>query len=846
MAKKAGAALMVCSYNLFHAPWFSRALGTTPAGERRADPNSDFLKKLDTGFRPFAAAVSYTPNQVFIGNLDPSRMPERPWYDVKERGSATGAFGDILDETVLYGLMKYADVFNLILLEQAFSSLAADNLASLPAMAGADLSSLEKGAESAEIDAAIAEGAFPLYAGDTLAGCVKAAHPSDENLSAHTMTENLASKATAVYAVRRLNLLRGTGGGDINYIIETSEEACGDMNQRGGGNFAKAIGELAGLTEATGSDTRSFCAGPVHGLIQAASLVSAGTFENVVVTAGGTTAKLAMNAKKHLAKGLPVLEDVMGSFAVLVGPADGQGLDIRTDAVGIHRIGSGAAPQAVIGDLVAAPLEKAGLAFADIDTYAPELHNPEVTEEAGAGNVTLQNMKMIAAMAVMKKQLERPAMNDFISAHGVSGWAPTQGHIPSGIPALGWFITWAKAGTFRRGMVIGKGSLFLGRMTNLFDGVSVILESGMPDTAQVRTAKTAETIAPAGAGADTVTLGFTVTGAEVPAEELQQAAEAYAKKAGNRAVKIYSSEDPGKNHAAMDKDLVDGIIDGALTFHYTFPVGTATTGLVYPPQGDTPLFIATTTGTTSTNRVNAMVLNALQGRAVARAWGIEDPAIGFLNLEGASEALRRIRRLASNHYSIRIAGSSRNADDLLRGNDILKGTCDVLVCDSLTGNALVKILAAGNTGGEVETTGAGYGCGLAHGKPVGIISRATSGSVAAAALEYLERMIRGGYAAALEAERSAAAEAGLDDLPGSVAIQKTTGTEEVEAAGPEKTPVDAEIDGIDVLTLEDAVRELLRNGIYCESGMGCTGPVVMVAKENKEKAKRILSDRAFL
>ena len=31
----------------------------------------------------------------------------------------------------------------------------------------------------------------------------------------------------------------------IDYIIECSEEAFGDMNQRGGGNLAKAIGRNA-------------------------------------------------------------------------------------------------------------------------------------------------------------------------------------------------------------------------------------------------------------------------------------------------------------------------------------------------------------------------------------------------------------------------------------------------------------------------------------------------------------------------------------------------------------------------------------------------------------------------
>ena len=67
------------------------------------------------------------------------------------------------------------------------------------------------------------------------------------------------------------------------------------MNQRGGGNFAKAAAEIAGLTNTTGSDARGFCAAPTHALIEAASLVKAGTYKTVIVTGGGCTAKLGMN-----------------------------------------------------------------------------------------------------------------------------------------------------------------------------------------------------------------------------------------------------------------------------------------------------------------------------------------------------------------------------------------------------------------------------------------------------------------------------------------------------------------------------------------------------------------------
>ena len=57
------------------------------------------------------------------------------------------------------------------------------------------------------------------------------------------------------------------------------------------------------------------------------------------------------------------------------------------------------------------------------------------------------------------------------------GWAPTQGHIPSGAPCLGFVRDDILAGKIKNAMVVGKGSLFLGRMTNLFDGVSFVVEA---------------------------------------------------------------------------------------------------------------------------------------------------------------------------------------------------------------------------------------------------------------------------------------------------------------------------------------------------------------------------------
>jgi hypothetical protein len=62
----------------------------------------------------------------------------------------------------------------------------------------------------------------------------------------------------------------GVDKNDIEYVVDCAEEACGDMNQRGGGSLAKSAAEIAGLARATGSDCRSFCAGPAHAIVEAA------------------------------------------------------------------------------------------------------------------------------------------------------------------------------------------------------------------------------------------------------------------------------------------------------------------------------------------------------------------------------------------------------------------------------------------------------------------------------------------------------------------------------------------------------------------------------------------------
>ena len=63
---------------------------------------------------------------------------------------------------------------------------------------------------------------------------------------------------------------------------------------------------------------------------------------------------------------------------------------------------------------------------------------------------------------------------------------------------------------------------------------------------------------------------------------------------------------------------------------------------------------------------------------------------------------------------------------------------------------------------------------------------------------------------------------------------------------PKKRVVTFPIAGIDILELENACKALWKQGIYSESGMGCTGPIVLVPEEVSDKAIEILKKAEFM
>jgi betaine reductase len=75
----------------------------------------------------------------------------------------------------------------------------------------------------------------------------------------------------------------------------------------------------------------------------------------------------------------------------------------------------------------------------------------------------------------MSKEITPAQVPEFTAAHGMPGYSPTQGHIASAIPFLGHALDGLRTGEMQRVMFLAKGSLFLGRMTQMADGLSFIL-----------------------------------------------------------------------------------------------------------------------------------------------------------------------------------------------------------------------------------------------------------------------------------------------------------------------------------------------------------------------------------
>ncbi len=356
-----------------------------------------------------------------------------------------------------------------------------------------------------------------------------------------------------------------------------------------------------------------------------------------------------------------------------------------------------------------------------------------------------------------------------------------------------------------------------------------------------------------GSFAKKVKIGLTTHGSEHGVDEMVKAAEMAKSKYGDFDIvligpkvdcnlEVVEAKDAEEGHKKMVELLEKKQLDGCVTQHFDFPIGVSTVGRLTTPALGKELILATTTGTTSVHRVEGMIKNAISGIAVAKSVGIEDPTVGILNIDGARGVERALKDLQDGGYKFKFSESLRaDGGAVMRGNDILAGTPDVMVCDSLTGNLLVKIFSSFTTGGNYETVGYGYGPGIGenYDKLINIVSRASGAPLIAEALRYCSLCAKNDALGKATSEFKAAKAAGLDDIIGKIlSKEKPAVTEEVKM--PPKKVVTFAIPGIDILELEDACKALWKEGIYSESGMGCTGPIVLVPDDEGDKAIEIL------
>ena len=337
---------------------------------------------------------------------------------------------------------------------------------------------------------------------------------------------------------------------------------------------------------------------------------------------------------------------------------------------------------------------------------------------------------------------------------------------------------------------------------------------------------------------------------------------AAAKMAADRGVDVYyigTLEAPGvttvhvanedEGHKKMDELLANHEVDGAVTMHYPFPIGVSTVGRVITPAKGKQMFVANTTGTSSTDRIEGMIKNTIAGIITAKACGIAEPTVGILNVDGSRQTEMALNKLREGGYNFQWATSARSdGGSVLRGNDVLLGTPDIMVMDSLTGNVMIKMLSSFTTGGTFESTGYGYGPGIGQGYEnlVLIVSRASGAPLIANALEYAAQLVKGKVFEIAKAEYAAAEKAGLSKILADRKASAAPAAAAEEVKAPPAEPCTASIPGVEVMDLEDAVKVLWKAGIYAESGMGCTGPIVMMAPANLEKSKELLKAAGYI
>ena len=266
-----------------HTPGLLR-YGSKPTRELAKEPA--LIDDVQRHLRSFQDAVAYPPNQVFIGNHAPEwlwEVPEPHWRHGDEGARPEGPAGRIVGEDAFWGLLRAADEFGLIDIERTRLERSRALLAETGLFSDGELERVVRRGSATSS----AEGALTLHAADgAVVGRIASGYPGDSTQTADVLLENLACKGSGALALKELLRQVDMAPSEVEYVLGCGEEAVGDRYQRGGGSISKAMAEMAGCAQATGSDVKAFCCAPVHALVLAGALVQSGVYLNVIVVGG--------------------------------------------------------------------------------------------------------------------------------------------------------------------------------------------------------------------------------------------------------------------------------------------------------------------------------------------------------------------------------------------------------------------------------------------------------------------------------------------------------------------------------------------------------------------------------
>lgn len=318
-------------------------------------------------------------------------------------------------------------------------------------------------------------------------------------------------------------------------------------------------------------------------------------------------------------------------------------------------------------------------------------------------------------------------------------------------------------------------------------------------------------------------------------------------------IKTHIVDDKRDMYNFMEELLENKKIDACVTMNYNFPVGVSTVGKYISPALGRQVYLASTSGLSSHNKIKNLVRNMVNGLAVAKTYGIKQPTIGIMNTEGVKIAKSVVEDIINSGYEIKMGESIRYKDEalILRGNDVINPEVDVIVCDSLMGNMLIKIFSTYSSGGNFESVGHGYGIAVGDGydKNILIISSASGPNVIANSVKYAYDMVQGKILRVSKREYTKLKQTNYEKI-----IEKYTsnlkGYDKRKAVMEKKQKdllgLTETITGLDHLQMISAMELLESFGIDSSSACGCIRPVIKVGMDDLGKSINILKEHGYL